>query len=1093
MNTVEIKENKNLIKHLNPTTSLKTTLQTTPHFNMNIYYDNIIMETSTHTGKHTQHDTPPSTPDPVPAFITTTPVDPFNTTTPIPTIGTKRQKQTKKQRILVIGYYFHNNIGDDQYIDVFNYILKNNFNQFHIKFVDCDKLPDTNIKKTDIIIIGGGDILNHYFLDKINWVFKEKQNKIIAVSVGIPYLDILINTRKLDIIDYIFVRTKQEHYILKEFYCVDRIFYLPDLSYFMKNVNILFDNSTYVNNTIPPSLYNRVRTIFQKNSSQYETLTATTPFYFENICRRLVFLNRNTKVFGFMLNRHIYSKENNERYINIVKEIAKVVKWLLLNHFAIVFLPFNNFNGNDITYYTENCENCENDVLLHNDVYEEVVKIIPENEKYIKNIVNIQHSLTTKETFELFKYIDYAIPMRFHATLYSIYNHIPFVSVYTTRKIRNLLIDINYNEILKYELVVDKNDVPIGIDADILQKKIGYLLSSKTVGKETRHYLKCVCHDLEKELNRGIYIFLHLIENAKDIQPHKNKLINVPVIEPIQAPMTALVFDPVQAPITAPVPTHIRDDSTIYNDVIVYLISKLADYCGNNQDFRMITDPHKQKVIISIISYYLTGGNLHSIFNYGMAEKIFFSKTGVIYEYWVEWKWVIKENLLKGGCPPIRSLENMDEVENQLPFSIRPTPEPRFNIHYFNQQDNSGVHRSGWNYVYNELQKYHTSVSTAPLLDIYIDRTFHWEKETLKAIGIIPYCKKWRGFIHHTFNTSFSEFNNHNLLKTPEFLDSLTFCEMLYVLSNTLKIQLLNELSKIGWDKIPVVSLIHPTEIEGVPPFQYKCFLENPDKRVLHIGGWLRNTLSFYHLSLPTTVQFYSYKKRERFMEYIGFKPKRKDVLNKTVMVNKNGGNYHPLAGTEKSVLNSLKKVENNVWDTNFHNACGGGSGVCSGGCGGGCGDVCIEESNHPPIENILYNNWNKQFYEFFQQMVGGVERIGKITNEEYDTFLTNNIVFLYLIDGAATNTLIECCVRNTPVFINKHPSVVELLGDKYPLFYEADNTTISPSSFFNINQQFVKLLSDPLIIYKTHQYLVSLNKMRFHINYFKYTFFHTF
>jgi hypothetical protein len=538
----------------------------------------------------------------------------------------------------------------------------------------------------------------------------------------------------------------------------------------------------------------------------------------------------------------------------------------------------------------------------------------------------------------------------------------------------------------------------------------------------------------------------------------------------------------------------IRNDNTIYNDVILSLIAKLADYCGNNQDFRMITDPDKQKVVISIISYYLTGGNLHSIFNYGMAEKTFFSKTGTIYEYWVEWKWVIKENLLKGGRPPIRSLENMDEVENQLPFSIRPTPEPRFNIHYFNQQDNSGVHRSGWNYVYNELQKYHTSISTAPLLDLYIDRTFHWEKEALKAIGIIPYCKKWRGFIHHTFDISFSQFNNHNLLKTPEFVDSLPFCEMLYVLSDTLKNQLLNELSKIGWDKIPVISLIHPTEIEGVPPFQYKSFLKNPDKRILHIGGWLRNTLSFYYLSTPSIVEFYSYKKRERFMEYIGIKSKQKDELNKTVMVNKNGANYHPLAGVEKSVLNSLKQVEHNdVWDTSFHNACGGGGTGGGCGCGCGCGEVCVKDPTHPSNRDILYNNWNKQFYQFFQEMVGGVERIGKITNEEYDTFLTNNIVFLYLIDGSATNTLIECCVRNTPIFINKHPSAVELLGEKYPLFYEADETTISPSSFFNINQQFVNLLSDPLIIYKTHQYLVSLNKIRFHIEYFKYEFFHTF
>lgn len=38
----------------------------------------------------------------------------------------------------------------------------------------------------NIIIIRGCDILNDYFLDKINDKFKNKKNKIIAVSIGMP-------------------------------------------------------------------------------------------------------------------------------------------------------------------------------------------------------------------------------------------------------------------------------------------------------------------------------------------------------------------------------------------------------------------------------------------------------------------------------------------------------------------------------------------------------------------------------------------------------------------------------------------------------------------------------------------------------------------------------------------------------------------------------------------------------------------------------------------------------------------------------------------------------------------------------------------
>jgi len=1042
-----------------------------------------------------------------PGSLTTPPDSSIEPAVDIPHISNKLPSN-RRTRILIIGYYFHNNTGDDQYIDVFKYILKSNLSSFRIKFIDCDKLQDTTVKKNDIIIIGGGDVLNHYFLDKINAVFKEKSNKIIAVSVGIPYLDILVNTRKLDIIDYIFVRTKQEHSVLREFYCYDRIFYLPDLSYFMKNVNFLFDTSiqeTWSSTTLP--VYNRFPSVDCRNIEEtlrgclrpllrtfHSDVSLNPPCYFETIRKKIIGFNIKLKVFGFMLNRHIYSKQTHDRYITLVKEIAKVVKWLLTHNYNVVFLPFNTFTGNDSI---DDRDNYENDVLLHNDVYEETVRITPNMDKYEKNIVNIQQYLTANETFELFKYIDYAIPMRFHATLYSIYNHVPFISVYTTKKIRNLLTDINYNEMLGYGLEVDSNDLPLFLDGDVLLKKIRYLTDSKKMVKETRQRLKTVCQEMEKELNRSIYNLLYLIEHSKDIRPHKKKILT----EKTGEFLSYSYERPEGARRNIKIP--VRHEMHIYNDVILSILAKLKEYCGNDQDFRTVTDRHKQDIIVSIVSFYLTGGDLHSSFNHGMSEKMFLSNSGgVKYNYVTEWRWVIKENLLKGGRTPVRYLKNTDEVENYPPFTIRPTPDPRFNIHYFNQEDNSGVHRSGWNHVYNELRKYHTDLTTAPLLDLYMDRTFHWERETLKAIGIIPYCKKWRGFIHHTFDTSFSNFNNINLLRIPEFVDSLPFCEMLYVLSNTLQKILRRELNKMGWEKIPVICLTHPTNMDGIPTFQYKSFLENTDKRILYIGGWLRNTLSFYHLSVPPILQLASYKRKERMLECLGMRPVTTDFIKKTVIVNKNGANYHPISGIERSVFESLRVIETSIYNKHAGNSCGGGKmnyrniketiGMVK--------DHATGERTEEAHKNttgdastVLHNNWNKQFYEFFDKMVNSVERLNKLSDDEYDAFLTNNIVFLHLVDGSAINTLIECCVRNTPIIINKHPAVVEILGDKYPLFYETEDSTVSPRAFFDISQQVTKLLSNPIVIYNTHRYMVSLDKRRFHINHFKHELFQTF
>ena len=94
------------------------------------------------------------------------------------------------------------------------------------------------------------------------------------------------------------------------------------------------------------------------------------------------------------------------------------------------------------------------------------------------------------------------------------------------------------------------------------------------------------------------------------------------------------------------------------------------------------------------------------------------------------------------------------------------------------------------------------------------------------------------------------------------------------------------------------------------------------------------------------------------------------------------------------------------------------------------------------------------------------------VDNKTYDDLLTNNIVFLNLVDGSAINTLIECTVRNTPVFVNKHPAVVGILGKNYPLYYD---------NIDDIN----KMLEDPVCIKLAHEYMRKIPNSIFDINNF--------
>jgi len=94
---------------------------------------------------------------------------------------------------------------------------------------------------------------------------------------------------------------------------------------------------------------------------------------------------------------------------------------------------------------------------------------------------------------------------------------------------------------------------------------------------------------------------------------------------------------------------------------------------------------------------------------------------------------------------------------------------------------------------------------------------------------------------------------------------------------------------------------------------------------------------------------------------------------------------------------------------------------------------------------------------------------------------MTENIVFINLVDASAVNTIIECIVRSTPIIVNKHPAVVELLGEKYPLYFSNNNNT----RYMTLNIEINNLLSNDKLIRNAHNYLKSMDKNLFYINTF--------
>lgn len=852
-------------------------------------------------------------------------------------------------QIKVVGYYDHFNLGDEQYKVTFTTLFDMyiGHGSYDICFIDVDKIASFTFTDNDIIVVGGGDILNDYFLDKVSAKLTKSNNLVIALSVGLPYISTLKDTFKLQIFDYIFLRTKQDLDIFGQYFSIEKVYYFPDISYLlMKNERTLNFNDAY---------YQRLISI----------------------------KNRGKRIVSLALSRHFHS----EHYYNILNDIVAIISRLHQKNYHLVFVPFNTNLHNDK----------ENDTLFQRDVIEKLLKA---SQVTMSDVTFINETLSPEHVLELYKLVDISIPMRFHAVLFSVYSRVPIIPIFTTRKILNLLLDIKWYH--GYQCKVDKKDKPINIDVDVFMSRFNHL--EKTINDNAQALLtKLDAYVID------IY-FTESCNMLNDIFKNKIKtttVINTPLVK---------IQNKIQ---------HVYD-----------IVQRYANEKGYNH-FTEVIRTDLQDVIVNVVSYFLTNGCPNSKYNFGLKTKMFSAE----YDYKAEWEWII------------RDLRNGKEVTSN--------PQGLFNLTYIDQQDYSGCHRSGWQYVYENLIK-HNNANSNLLLDLYVDRTFHWNKEFNKVVDLIPYTKPWIGFIHHTFEESFSEYNCYNLLRCPEFISSLDHCRALFVLSKDLQVKLKTALKEMGRDTL-VFALVHPTDTSDIiPRFSYSKFLSNPDKKLLHVGGWLRNTYSFYNLNMPSEIPLSSSKFSKVFDA----------PIQKVAVKGKNMSNYFPLPTFSEDLrsilIHNMELHHSNILSNISANISSNVSGNIS--------------SNVSCGEGIV-NNWNKLFFESVQQELSSVKLIEYLDNTNYDSLLTENVVFVNLIDASAVNTLIECVTRHTPIIVNNHPAVVELLGKDYPLFYNHG------ASYFELSNSICKILSNPLNIRNAYRHLKAVDKSKYDIEHFVNTF----
>jgi hypothetical protein len=404
--------------------------------------------------------------------------------------------------------------------------------------------------------------------------------------------------------------------------------------------------------------------------------------------------------------------------------------------------------------------------------------------------------------------------------------------------------------------------------------------------------------------------------------------------------------------------------------------------------------------------------SLNTHYSYGIQEKI---RKGIdnlkndIY-------WLINDNIIHKNIVFFDNIACILNKNNHKKGLI--------NITYIDQNEYKGLHRSGWQYVIDKLHDFHSASNENLLVDLYVDRTFHWNSYEYNKVGLIPYTKNWIGIIHHTCNTVYSNYNTIELFKNKLFIESLKYCKGLILLSYDLKTKV-NYLLKNKNLNINTHVIYHPTEfVSDDKLFTPKKFVLNTNKKIIQIGAWMRDIGAINRLDLGNNKLY----------------------LNKYVLIGKKMQNYYYDPDVDSKITNDSLSDKSIQSIHSVHS-------------------IISDNDINSTEENSLNENimCRKSFENSKVILNKDVKIINYLENNDYDNILNENIVFIKLEDASAVNTVIECIVRNTPIFVNRLPAIEEVLGKKYPLFYDSIND--------------VKNLLTMKHIEKAHDYLKNLNK----------------
>lgn len=335
------------------------------------------------------------------------------------------------KRILVLGYYYKNNIGDDIFEYVFKqHVFKNIDVHLTIEYIDklpliCENLYENRLEPFDCVIIGGGELVNAYYFSEY-YVSLIRQHfssiPILFYGIGLSYPNML---PMLDIGDYFFMRSKSDHESVKARYTSYYTMYTPDLAY-------------YLLDSLPQSVPNSQPSIQHVGVCLPQT-------WFSNT-----------------------SKDTTAFKQQIVETIID-----LSQKYKVHLIPFdtsNSVNNSDIILIDS-----LKDMMKSHEYDEQMNQRI----HYVNFDSAVSLSDRINKVIEYFKALDFVVASRFHSVILSLLTNKPFVSIYTQRKLLTLKSDLPSGlHPLFVPANMDQDGVPISFDKFAFDQAVSYATSN---------------------------------------------------------------------------------------------------------------------------------------------------------------------------------------------------------------------------------------------------------------------------------------------------------------------------------------------------------------------------------------------------------------------------------------------------------------------------------------------------------------------------------------------------------------------------------------------------------------------------------------